>query len=86
MTSQGYGLPASVALFGTIYAIALAVAPTDSSAVQQTEWPHDEQQIDVSHGPVAHTPPGTPGIQSTQSLHSIGARLQLHAGGKTTVF
>ena len=58
MTSRGYGLPVSVVLFGTIYAIALAVAPTSSSAAQQPAWPHDEQQIADSHWPCAHTAHG----------------------------
>ena len=58
MTSRRYALPASVVLFGTIYAVALAVAPKSSAAAQQPVWSYDTQHTADSLGPAAHAAHG----------------------------
>jgi hypothetical protein len=64
MTSRGFGLPASVVLFGTIYAIALAFVPGKSSAALQSERAHGERQIVGEGRPIAHAPRGRVSLES----------------------
>lgn len=64
-------MPLPVGLFGAIYAIALAAAPSSSSAASQTARAHDERLIDGDRRPVAHTP-RVPVILNTQTTTALG--------------
>ena len=67
MRSRGYGLPASTFLFGTIYAIALAVAPTSSTAARQGERAHEARQIADTYRPVRHNSPQRSALERARS-------------------
>jgi hypothetical protein len=85
MATQSYGLPASVVLFGTIYAVALALAPTSSPAAQHTERPQDQRQIPHI---TTFGPPPAPTLGRALIVPEVGQTLsdRLRYGGKATLF
>ena len=83
LASRKYGLPVSVILFGTIYAMALAAMPTKSAAAEQSAGAHDEHQVAAGQGPVARTARGILVIPNRP--HIVRAAAQLMSSQDTTL-